>query len=170
MMLLLLALFYTSTFALHTHSLGRFWVPWIRMFRDFWTPYIVQVFVWSYTLQRAGVSLFLIIGILTLLFMLFPNSIFIASSCHFLFYSSDIIVYCVRYLYVILQWYWYIIVDFITCSGYFRLSVYAWGIFLAYIRRRPSSRLRFRVFWEAGRDTYALQKASWTWISSRLWA
>ena len=27
-----------------------------------------------------------------------------------------------------------------------------WGIFLAYIRRRPSSRLRFRVFWKAGRD------------------
>ena len=26
------------------------------------------------------------------------------------------------------------------------------GIFLAYIRRRPSSRLRFCVFWEAGRD------------------
>ena len=26
------------------------------------------------------------------------------------------------------------------------------GIFLAYIRRRPSSRLRFHVFWEAGCD------------------
>ena len=26
------------------------------------------------------------------------------------------------------------------------------GIFLAYIRRWPSSRLRFRVFWKAGRD------------------
>ena len=26
------------------------------------------------------------------------------------------------------------------------------GIFLAYIRRRPSSRLRFCVFWKAGRD------------------
>ena len=25
--------------------------------------------------------------------------------------------------------------DYIVCSGYFRLSVYAWGIFLAYIRR-----------------------------------
>ena len=57
-----------------------------------------------------------------------------------------------RYLYVILQWYWFIVVDFITCSGYFRLSVYAWGIFLAYIRRRLSSRLCFHVFWEAGRD------------------
>ena len=41
---------------------------------------------------------------------------------------------------------------FIACSGYFRLSVYTWGIFLAYIRRRLSSRLCFHVFWEAGRD------------------
>ena len=39
--------------------------------------------------------------------------------------------------------------DFITCLGYFRLSVCAWGIFLANIRRRLSSRLCFHVFWEA---------------------
>jgi len=43
---------------------------------------------------------------------------------------------------------------FITCSSYFRLSVYTWDIFLAYICRRLSSRLRFHVFWEAGRDKY----------------
>jgi len=41
---------------------------------------------------------------------------------------------------------------FITCSGYIRLSVYTWGIFLAYIHHRLSLRLRFHVFWEAGRD------------------
>ena len=41
---------------------------------------------------------------------------------------------------------------FIAYSGYFRLSVYTWGFLLAYIRRRLSSRLRFHVFWEAGRD------------------
>ena len=29
--------------------------------------------------------------------------------------------------------------DYIVCSGYFRLSVYTWGIFLACIRRRLSS-------------------------------
>ena len=28
-----------------------------------------------------------------------------------------------------------------------------WGVFLAYIRRRPSSWLCFHVFWEAGRDS-----------------
>jgi len=34
-------------------------------------------------LRGAVVSLFLIIGILDLLFMLFPDSIYIVSSCHF---------------------------------------------------------------------------------------
>jgi len=43
--------------------------------------------------------------------------------------------------------------DFLACSGYFRLSVYTWGIFLAYIRRRFSLRLCFHVFGEAGRDS-----------------
>jgi len=42
--------------------------------------------------------------------------------------------------------------DFIACSGYFRLSVYTWGIFLAYIRNRLSSHLHSRVFGKAGRD------------------
>ena len=37
-----------------------------------------------------------------------------------------------------------------TCSGYFRLSVYTWDIFLAYIRRWFSSWLYFHVFWKAG--------------------
>jgi len=42
--------------------------------------------------------------------------------------------------------------DYIACSGYSTLSVYTLDILLAYIRRRLSSRLRFRVFWEAERD------------------
>ena len=41
---------------------------------------------------------------------------------------------------------------FIASSGYFGLSVYMWGIFLAYIRRQLSSRLHFHVFWKT-RDT-----------------
>ena len=41
---------------------------------------------------------------------------------------------------------------FIPCFGLLRLSVYTWGIFLAYMRRRLVSRLRSSVFWEAGRD------------------
>ena len=42
--------------------------------------------------------------------------------------------------------------DYIACSGYFRFSVYMWGILLAFIHRRLLSRLRFHIFWEAGRD------------------
>ena len=43
---------------------------------------------------------------------------------------------------------------YIVCSGYFRLSVYTWGILLEYIRRRLSLRLRFHVFWEAECDNW----------------
>jgi len=36
--------------------------------------------------------------------------------------------------------------------------VYMWGILLAYIRRRLSSRLCFHVFWKAGRDICPAEK------------
>ena len=63
--------------------------------QDFWTlSYIVQVFVWSQALRGVGVSLFLIIGILALLFMLFPDSIYITSRCHF--FSLFICYHCVH--------------------------------------------------------------------------
>jgi len=39
---------------------------------------------------------------------------------------------------------------YITCLGHFRLSVYTWGIFLAYIRRRLSSCLRLVYFEKRG--------------------
>jgi len=39
--------------------------------------------------------------------------------------------------------------NYIICSGYFRLSIYAGGIFLANIRRWLSLRLCFHIFWEA---------------------
>jgi len=42
--------------------------------------------------------------------------------------------------------------DYIACSGYFRLNVYAWGIFPPVYTCRFSSRLRSHVFWEAERD------------------
>jgi len=38
-----------------------------------------------------------------------------------------------------------------------------WGVFLAYIRRLFSSRLRFRVFWEAGRDNGDFE--IWFWCN-----
>ena len=46
------------------------------------------------------------------------------------------------HIYVVLQWYWVMIVDFIAWSDYFRLSLYTCGIFLAC---RFSSRLRFNI-------------------------
>ena len=131
-----------------THSLGVL-TPWvcisISMTFYYWSGFRRG----SHASWEAGVSLFFIIGIPSLLFMLLLDSIYIASSCHFFLF---ICYHCVRYLYVILQWYWFFIVDFIACSRYFRLSVYAWDIFLVYMRRRLSSWLRFHVFWEAGRD------------------
>jgi len=60
-----------------------------------------------------------------------------------LFYSFISLLSCVNiYMYCCSDLNYY----FITCSGYFRLSVYMWGILLAYIRCRLSSRLRFHVF------------------------
>jgi len=77
-------------------------------------------------LRRAGVSLFLTIGILTLLFLLFPDYIYIMFSCHF--FPLFICYHCVRYLYGILQWYWYIVVDFITFQVTLGLA-YVRGVF-----------------------------------------
>ena len=87
---------------------------------------------------------FLLIAVSLILHTLL--SVFISFLC-----SYDIMC---GHPYVALQWYWFIVVDFfITCSGYFRLSVYTWGIFHTYICRRLSSRFRFHAFWEVGRDS-----------------
>ena len=89
-------------------------------------------------------------------FLLFCSCYFLILSISHLvaiFFLLFIYYHCVKYLYIILQWYWFIVVDFITYLGYFRLSVYAWGIFLAYIRRRLSSRLFSRILGSgAGQD------------------
>ena len=53
-----------------------------------------------YMLRGAGVSLFVIIGIPVLLFMLFPDSLYIVSS--YLFISYSYVISC-GYLYVVLQ-------------------------------------------------------------------
>ena len=129
------------------HSLGVL-TPWICISRSVVIYYWSGIGRGSQARWGARVSLFFIIGILSLLFMLFPDSIYIMSSCHL--FPLFICYHWVIYLYVILQWYRFIVVSFIACSGHFRLSGYLWSIFLAYICRRLSSRLRFHVFWEAG--------------------
>ena len=113
---------------------------------------IVQVFDETVRLARNW-TLFLLILVFTSLLY----------SCYFLILSlshSAVIFPSVIHLLSLFRLYMYYCSDhwllwfrFIACSGWFRLSVYAWGIFLAYIRRRLSSRLRSSVFWEAGRDT-----------------
>ena len=40
--------------------------------------------------------------------------------------------------------------DYISCSGYFRLSVYAWDIFVTYIHHRLLSRSVFTYFGKRG--------------------
>ena len=72
---------------------------------------------------------------------------------HFLFHlRSRVDIICIIAVILILH------SDYIARSGYFRLSVYTWDIFLAYIRRRLSSRLCFHVFWEVGHETRAWNK------------
>jgi len=75
---------------------------------------------------------------------------YIYDSSLFPFLHSYVIMY--GHLYVVLRWYLFIIDFQIACSGYFRLSVYVWGILLAYIHRQLLSWLHFHVFLEAGRD------------------
>jgi len=85
--------------------------------------------------------------------LLNPYSLYITFYCHSISYSS--VIMC-GHLCVISQCYHVIIVVDIACSGSFRLSVYTWGIFLAYLRRRLSSQCRFWVFWEVGHDKWNL--------------
>ena len=67
--------------------------------------YLLWSGIWRglHVLRGAGASIFLIIGILPLLFTLFPDSIYIVSSCPF--FLLFICYHCVRYLYVILRLY-----------------------------------------------------------------
>ena len=94
-------------------------------------------------------SIWLLVLLLNLYLCWSFFSIYITSSCHFILLFICYHVWTFIYTVAVLSYYHS---DYITCSGYFRLSVYTWGILLAYIRRQLSSRPRFHVFWEAGRD------------------
>jgi len=151
--------------SLYTHSLGRFWRPWIRKSRVLviflycsgirWDRTLREEldllpiwFRYSYPSYLPVISWFSIYQIQLLFpFLHFLDFMYIKFS----FYSSFFIWYHAWMLIcdiaVIVDLLWF---RFITCSGYFRLSVYTWGIFLAYIRRRLLSRLCFHVFWKSG--------------------
>jgi len=86
------------------------------------------------------------IRLLVFLFSFIPSfPWFLIYWTNYLFYSFIHLWSCVDIIYIIVLISIYHS-DYIACSDYFRLSVYTWGILLAYIRRRLSSRLSFRVF------------------------
>jgi len=95
----------------------------------------------SYMFQRAGVSTYS--GIIAFFYSCYYSLIPVYQTSllfHFLFHlRSCVDIICIITMMLILH------NDYIACSSYFRLSVYTWGILLAYIRRRLSSRLRFHV-------------------------
>ena len=98
-------------------------------------------------------SLYPITGIFTFFYFLISLILDILDSLLVSFLYSFVIM-CGHYIYC--WWYWFIKVDFIACSGYFRLNVYTWGFLLTYMHHRLSSRLFFHVFWEAGRNKFRI--------------
>jgi len=140
-----------SPFSLHTHSLGRFWRLWIR------TSRVLGIFLYCSgfrVIVRFARGLeFLpfdsdILASYYSCFYIFLDFMYIGFSLYsnlFIWYHAWVLICNIA---VIVDILWF---RFITCSDHFRLSVYEWGIFLAYISGRLSS--RFHVFWEAGRNT-----------------
>ena len=145
-------------FSLHTHSPGRFLTT-----LDLHVQILDALFLLcrcSYETVRFARSWTLSLfdsGILSFLYSCFYFDSCTSHLASILFLISFEIM-CSLYMYYCSNC-WLLGFRFITCSGYFRLSVYTWVIFLTYIRRRLSSRLRFRVFWEAGRDN--LSHSEW---------
>ena len=153
MLLLLTLLLCTSTFPF-THTLIRSLLTILNLHIQ-----ILDVLCscsgvhWACTLCEELEFLSFGSGILiSRVFLLFSDSRYISDSVFisvlFIWYHAWMLIYDIA---VIVDLLWF---RFITYSGYLKLSTYAWGIFLAYMRRRLSSRLRFHVFWEAGRDSY----------------
>jgi len=97
--MLLFTFFYARALFLYTHSLGRFWRPWICTSR-YWMFYaLVQVFVELVRFARSWSLSLLIMGIHAL-YSCYFLILSIVFSC--LFFPSFICYHCVRYLYVIL--------------------------------------------------------------------
>jgi len=119
---------------------------------------LVQAFVelvfarsWSFSLLILAFLSFFYSYFCTFLDSCISDSVFISDL--FIWFNAWILLCDIA---VIVDLFWF---KFITCSGYFILSAYAWGIFFMYICCRLSSRLRFHVFWKVRRDTCsALEK------------
>ena len=72
--------------------------------------------------------------VLYFLFYLF-DSLYCPDSALFYLIFHRIILSCVRIICIIIVTLLSLSVIYIACLGHFRLSVYTWGIFLAYVRR-----------------------------------
>jgi len=94
-------IFSLSAHMLYAHALSSLFLHTAFAYPDLWLFIADQVFGEDYMCYEELESLFLIIGILTLLFLLFPDSFYIMFNCHF--FRLFICYHCVRSLYVILQ-------------------------------------------------------------------
>ena len=111
---------------------------------------IVQVFIETVCFARSWtLPIRFWYSFLSLFLLLFCDSC-ISHLASLLFLISFEIM-CSNYIYYCSDR-WLLWLKFIPYSGYFKLSAYTWGIFLAYMRRPLLSRLRCHVFWEAGHD------------------
>jgi len=128
----------------------------------------------SPTLRGAGVPLlgrpFSVYSFLVYCYSLLFMSFLLISYTRLLFYSFTLMLSLCKificHIAVILIY----LVDFIACSGCFRLSVYMWGILPEYIRRWLSSRLRFHVFEKQGVTVSVDLRPRWlltSWLSRR---
>ena len=125
-----------AVFPLHTLIMVAFWRPWVCTF-SYWTVVLMCRVRRDCSSCEGLDALSSISGISPLYILSFPDSAFIAFSCHVL-----AIIYLLSLelsLYVLLQCSFNIMLLIMACSGYFRLSVYTWGIFLAYMRRHNVS-------------------------------
>ena len=97
---------------------------------------------WDRTCCKELESLSTYSGILAFLYSYYYSLVLVSQTFHL---RSYVDIICIIAVMLILH------SDYIASSCYFRLSVYAWGIFLQYICRWLSSRVCFPVFWKAGR-------------------
>ena len=133
-----------------THSLGRFLTTLnlhvqILNVLFYWTDDELVRFAWSLELPSARLSVFPVFFCSVVFF-----SLCISLSYHPMSFICSLLSCVDIYMCITVIMIYYNF--FIACSCYFILSMYTWGILLAYLRRQLSSRLRFHVLWQAGRD------------------
>ena len=138
----------TSTFSLFfTHSLGHFLTTMGLHVQIGCFISLIRYSLRSYASWGPRVYLYLVLVFLSLLLSYYFLILDISDSV--IFPTLDLHDIMCGYLYVLLQWSWFIVAYFCSLFDYLRLNAYMWGILLAYMCHRLASRLRFSLFWEA---------------------